>query len=122
MRREVGGLDALAAVEGGAQVLDALAASAADPASVMFQPVSAFTRSSHGSPPGQHREHAQTEAVHHLVRVAKWACAMPLPSVPFHLTFVSFGSTAFGSENFASKVSFHDAEPAVWRPGVGSAM
>jgi hypothetical protein len=27
-----------------------------------------------------------------------------------------------GNEKPTPKVSFHDAEPAVWRPGVGSAM
>jgi hypothetical protein len=33
---------------------------------------------------------------------------------------VSFALTAFGSGNLTPKASFHDAPPAVWRPGVGS--
>jgi hypothetical protein len=42
--------------------------------------------------------------------------------VPFHDTLTSFFGTAFGRLKAAPNVSFHDALPVVWRPGVGSAM
>ena len=41
----------------------------------------------------------------------------------FHLTLVScLGSPAPGSSKLMPNVSFHDAEPAVCRPGVGSVV
>ena len=86
------------------------------------QPVAALASSVHGSEP------VSSVNMHRPRPFIAWcafeysAWAVPLPSVPFHFTFQSFLSAAFGSGNPAPNVSFHEAEPAVWRPGVGSAM
>ena len=86
------------------------------------QPVAASSSSAHGRRPvsivNMHRP--RPFIVWCALECSAWA--LPLPSVPFHFTFQSFLSAAFGSEKPAPNVSFHDAEPAVWRPGVGSAM
>ena len=72
---------------------------------------------------GQHREHAEAEAVHRLVRVGveRLGVAFALGALPLHVPVLLVGGLG-QREADAERLVPRRAEPAVWRPGVGSAM